>query len=314
METSEVFSRYQHIISRYLGELSGVIMVVTDESLQIVDCNKAFLKYLHLGSRPVGVSLKEYLLPESLQELPPQPQAEYRESPLNFVAPDSTIYYFSCHIFAIQDGYLIFGEKPLLTGEDIIIKMSTLNNELTNITRELNKKNTDLEKANAEITRLSRIDAMTGIYNRGYFMEVFNRSYSYSRRQRVPLSAFIADLDLFKSINDTYGHQAGDEVLISFANLLQEKSREEDFPARFGGEEFAMLLPHTDLEEAAVLAERFRAELENTILPGIDKTVTASFGVAMLRDDDTQDSFLQRADSALYEAKNSGRNKVVLKE
>ncbi len=310
MDTQKVFSRYHNIISKYLEEISRVIIVMTDESLQIMDCNKGFLKSLNLASKPENDNLEKFLLPESLQVLSLPPPGEYMESRLNFTSGSAT-YIFSCYIFDVQNGYIIFGEKPVISSDDIILKMSTLNNELINMTRELNKKNMALEKANAEITRLSRIDAMTGISNRGYFMEAFNISFSYSRRHQIPLSVIIADLDLFKSINDKYGHNTGDKVLINFAKLLQEASREEDFPARFGGEEFTILLPQTELEEAAVLAERIRVDLENTKLLDINDTVTASFGVAQLKEGDTGDSLIQRADKALYQAKNQGRNKVI---
>jgi len=122
----------------------------------------------------------------------------------------------------------------------------------------------------------------------------------------------MADIDKFKAVNDTYGHSTGDRVLKSYADILSKLVRTEDVIARWGGEEFIMLLTHTSCEGAAVLAERVRStlELESQRIHSI--IVTVSQGVAQLKEGEDAEAFIHRADSALYRAKHEGRNRVVV--
>ena len=122
----------------------------------------------------------------------------------------------------------------------------------------------------------------------------------------------MVDIDHFKSINDAYGHDAGDMVLREVARSLKETSRKEDIAARIGGEEFVMILPDSPAEAALGCAERLRKAVEGLVFRGIDRTITASFGISLFLPTDGEDSFLKRADNALYEAKESGRNRAVL--
>ena len=127
------------------------------------------------------------------------------------------------------------------------------------------------------------------------------------------MSLILLDIDFFKSVNDEYGHQVGDEVLKEVSSIIMENVREHDTSVRWGGEEFLMLLPETDLEGAKIVAEKIRNTICNKKLTKNDLNVTASFGVAIMNNKDTEESFIARTDEALYEAKESGRNKVVSK-
>jgi diguanylate cyclase (GGDEF)-like protein len=157
-------------------------------------------------------------------------------------------------------------------------------------------------------------DPLTGIANRRILLESLGLAISFAQRHQTPLSIIMADLDDFKSVNDTYGHKAGDQVLQAFATLLMENSRQEDLAARFGGEEFIMVLPGTGPKEAAVLGERLRHHWQETTSQGFGIRVTASFGVAGYQPEDTMDGFIERADQALYDAKRMGKNQVVIRE
>ena len=168
-----------------------------------------------------------------------------------------------------------------------------------------------LESATETISRLARTDELTGLHNRRSFVEIFALSLSAARRHGYPLSLVIIDLDHFKAVNDTFGHGVGDLVLKDFAGLLLEKVRDEDIVVRWGGEEFIILLSHTACEAAAALAERIRSSFEQNPNCAAPLTITASFGVAQLRDGEKEEDLIRRADDALYRAKNMGRNRVV---
>ncbi len=166
-------------------------------------------------------------------------------------------------------------------------------------------------------TALTR-DALTGTMNKRFLLESMQREVARAVRQRCVLSVLMLDIDHFKSVNDTYGHDGGDDVLRQFADRLRKKIRGIDLICRFGGEEFVIIMPDTSAAIAAKVAERMRLENETTpflINDGqISLKVTASAGVAGLDfSNDSVESLMKRADLALYEAKSGGRNRVVTK-
>jgi len=173
---------------------------------------------------------------------------------------------------------------------------------------------TELKHAQAELQRLASTDGLTNLFNRRHFLELADTEVKRSIRFKHPLSLVFLDLDHFKRINDTFGHPAGDQALITFAQVCQENIREIDLLARFGGEEFALLMPETDLEQAERVAERLRQTIAQLTVQFETHQIsfTCSFGItALMGEQDTLDLILQRADQALYAAKQAGRNRVV---
>jgi diguanylate cyclase (GGDEF)-like protein len=155
-------------------------------------------------------------------------------------------------------------------------------------------------------------DALTGLPNARALRDSLLRMVAQASRSSLPLAAVLCDLDNFKQINDVYGHDKGDQALAAASAALRSSLRESDLVGRYGGEEFLILLPDTPLDGALVLAEKLRAELALVNVPGVDRAVTASFGVAMFPDDAPDGEMLVRmADRALYAAKAGGRNCVV---
>jgi diguanylate cyclase (GGDEF)-like protein len=164
------------------------------------------------------------------------------------------------------------------------------------------------------VERQANTDGLTELPNRRHFEEALDAEISRAERFGGSLALILADLDDFKQVNDRYGHQAGDDVLQTFADILRTTVREIDLPARYGGEEFAVLLPQTDLEGAHQLAERLRRALAARPMsthPGGLVAVTASFGVAAFPDAPTPAALFASADEALYRAKRAGKNCVV---
>lgn len=161
----------------------------------------------------------------------------------------------------------------------------------------------------AAMSALANTDALTGIANRRQLLETLEAQVSQEPAEDSPLAVILLDIDFFKQVNDTYGHDAGDVVLQQVAATLTGAVRINDFVGRWGGEEFLIIAPHTTAEEAAKLAERCRVTLSATTFDGVDQ-VTASLGVATHRPGDTGWLLLRRADEALYLAKATGRDRV----
>jgi len=173
---------------------------------------------------------------------------------------------------------------------------------------------TDIVRHAEILERLATTDGMTGIYNRRHFMTLADIEWSRSGRYRRPLSFLMIDIDYFKSINDRFGHEVGDQMIVHLTKVATACKRDSDVLARIGGEEFGLLLPETDLAQSQLVAERLRREVaENPLVAEADRiSTTISIGVASRDDAMTGISDLMKvADRALYDAKNSGRNRVV---
>ncbi len=230
---------------------------------------------------------------------------------LDFKILSGNVQTYHCRFYSAKDQILVFGHLDIDEIESLSSELLAVNQELNNLTRELNRKNRELARANEKILALSRTDHLTGLANRGYFSERIDQMISLAVRKSHPLSLIMTDIDKFKTINDTYGHDAGDRVLQGFADLMKTSTRTEDLVARFGGEEFIILLPLTDLCEALAYAERIRLALPQKNLLQNGHPIFASFGVSQLLPDEDRANLIKRADMALYRAKTSGRNRTV---
>ncbi|GFO56921.1 diguanylate cyclase response regulator [Geomonas sp. Red276] len=212
---------------------------------------------------------------------------------------------FSSKIRGLEQGACDYLTKPFDSGElvarvKVQLKLKSLQDEL--------------KKANELLKRLTNIDHLTNLFNRRYLTEVLEAEFLRARRNNECLSLIIADIDFFKKVNDTFGHQNGDVVLSSVAAIIQRQLRAYDIAARYGGEEFVLVVPGTNLQGGVMVAERLRqAVLENTFPPPLQHlTVTISAGVATYPSPlvDSIDSLFRQADEALYRAKENGRNRV----
>ena len=188
-----------------------------------------------------------------------------------------------------------------------------------------NQAATTIDRANvyAEILKHATLDALTGFYNRRQLEERIKQEVAGAKRKNNALCAIMIDIDFFKNVNDTYGHAAGDLVLKTVAHIIKSQLREYDIAGRYGGEEFTVLLPFTQIDAAKIVAERLRKAVERKsidiskiVADSVTKTikVTISLGVYQLNNNDEDAELLQKADEALYQAKSSGRNKVVVYE
>ncbi|OOY34617.1 diguanylate cyclase [Solemya velum gill symbiont] len=197
-----------------------------------------------------------------------------------------------------------YDRKLSVTGND---ELATLANAFNLLMSELNQRQKQLQEQ-------ARTDPLTGINNRRQFYRLGEPEVDRSHRYGRPLSLLILDADHFKQVNDTYGHGVGDHILIALATGLEQSLRSSDIPARFGGEEFVVLMPETPSDTANEIAERLRAMVAERIVvtsTGERVSVTISIGVSSLQPEDTDlDQMIKRADRALYRAKEAGRNRV----
>lgn len=214
---------------------------------------------------------------------------------------------FNSKIRGLEQGASDYLTKPFDSGELVArvrvqLKIKSLQDEL--------------KRANEQLKRLTNIDHLTNLFNRRYLAEILEGEFYRAQRNRENLSLVIFDIDYFKSVNDTYGHQNGDVVLAAVAGLAQQQLRAYDSAARYGGEEFVLLFPGTSLQGGEMAAERLRQSVLAFSFPSPmeDLTLTISAGVATYPAPGVEsiDSLFRRADEALYRAKQNGRNRVEL--
>ncbi|MFC5592296.1 sensor domain-containing diguanylate cyclase [Lysobacter niastensis] len=199
---------------------------------------------------------------------------------------------------------------PLKNGSGEVIGMTGAVLDIT----ERKRTEQALRESEAAIRALSLTDPLTGLANRRRLDEAVRSEVHRVQRYGGHLSVVIADLDHFKRVNDEHGHQVGDSVLHEFACLIRTHCRDTDLVARFGGEEFVILMPEVGASDAQACAQRIRTTLAQTVIPPLTLPITASFGVAEYVPDESEGSLLRRADKALYRGKAAGRNCVVLAE
>lgn len=192
--------------------------------------------------------------------------------------------------------------------------------EIAAVLQDVRLAHKDLEKHNQRLTLQAQTDPMTGLYNYGYFAQMIQKYFSLAQKYKSPLSLIMVDVDFFKKLNDTYGHPMGDKVLRTIAHLIRENARNDDLVCRYGGEEFAVILPRTGLIQGGELAERIRVAIEEYYslygeLEGLATSVTVSLGVSSFPERAlSPKSLREQADAALYLAKERGRNQVALDE
>lgn len=222
------------------------------------------------------------------------------------------------------------GYFPLINENNIIGAIVTKSTEEPLNTQEIeyleqlaSQTSTTINRANvyAEILKHATLDALTGFYNRRQMEERIKQETASAKRKKTPLCAIMIDIDYFKHVNDTYGHAAGDYILKTASKIIRSQLREYDIASRYGGEEFAIILPFTREEEAVMVADRLRKAVESKIIniehvntKNDTKTIqiTISLGIYSFKETDKPEELLMKADKALYDAKETGRNKVII--
>lgn len=236
--------------------------------------------------------------------------------------PASSSFIFSCWSVPLPDGRILYFAEPNENNFDLLERLENLTNELAKVQaileetrRSLYVKDVELKGVLAQVDEIAHTDPLTYIPNRKFIIGRLQDEVHRVERYKNPLSISMLDIDHFKNVNDTYGHTIGDQVLLHLSELLQASIRETDMLGRYGGEEFLILLPNTELTKATEQAGRLCRLVRETPFMLGDETIplTVSIGVAQYRGEpENWHKFLTRADAALYKAKNDGRNRWAI--
>ncbi|UTF58814.1 sensor domain-containing diguanylate cyclase [Gilvimarinus sp. DA14] len=283
-----------------LSSLPDPVFIITESGRYVAIIGGHDRQFYHDGSHLVNFTLHDVLSPEKANWFLQQIQITLTEQHLRLVEyPLSAAQVQGIVPDTGPAGELWFEGRiqPLpnmIEGERAVIWVAS------NIT--------ERHKLAQQLQYLSETDELTGVYNRRKLLHELNLRLAESLRYQLPFSLIIFDIDFFKRVNDRYGHIAGDSVLQEMSNLCREQLRAADILGRLGGEEFALALPNTRLEEACQTAERFRRLIDAHAF-SIGAHVSISLGIAEFDGTDTKiENLLKRADSALYKAKKNGRN------
>ena len=302
LERDEQLIRESEIRMRTLFESTSDAVMLLDER-GFFECNPATLKMF-------GCPSKEVFITKKPADLSPPQQPDGTDSDILAQQQIAKAMRESSNRFEwvhqrLDDG-CSFPAEVLLNAMDFNGR-----HVLQAVVRDI----TERKRLQAELERQAHNDNLTGLHSRGYFMQRADLEVSRALRYIQPLSLLMMDIDDFKKVNDTHGHKAGDEVLRKLAEVCRATLREVDLTGRIGGEEFAVILPETDIDHALEVAERLKENIAGAQVmaaPGLVLNFTISIGVStLLPDNGTLDALLGSADKALYAAKASGKNKVM---
>ena len=298
-----------------LEPLLAIAAATVSEDGTLMEANAGFLKLLSSVKPPeVGACVAPFFIrPDftSLVRAQVDAKGQIHSGPLTIGDAMGRTRSLRARVWRVGALLRVLAEYDVEELERLGGAMFDLNRQYANAQLELAQTNLRLQQREAEVVALSLSDPLTGVGNRRALEQALALETSRAERTGEGLCAVMADIDHFKSINDTYGHDVGDEVLAAFGDLLRQETRGTDVVARFGGEEFVVLMPHTVLEQAIDTAERIREALASSRFAAVPDPITVSAGVVQLGLHESGDALLRRADKALYMAKSTGRNRVV---
>jgi len=286
-ELFELMEQYNHDAAIVIEDQHPIGIVTTSDVLRLLK-NRADLSLpiKHYMTKPVEIVPESCTLNESLQFMKDK--------------------HFKRIITVDEEGRLV---GSITQKELVSIAYSRWARMVQRYQEELLNVNAKLEQKSRKFEKIAGTDPLTGLYNRLKFLELFVTEYTMMVQRHNALSLLVIDLDHFKRVNDSYGHNVGDEVLKQVSNLLLKELRSVDILCRWGGEEFVALLPAADGKDAFFIAEKIRKAIEKISVEGLPH-ITTSIGISQVREEDTLYDVVERADKALYMAKIAGRNCV----
>ena len=296
---------------RQLFNEAEVAITIVDQDGNFIDCNKAYYNLIGYMDKPA----LDQFHPNDISPLE-QPDGsnstEKAHRMINFALVKGRHSFEWMHKKLDGEEFLSHVTLDTIDFNDEEMVRATIHDisEERRLDRLVKERTRQLEIKNQELARLAQTDCLTGLYNRIYLDEALQNEQLRFERYQSTFGVILIDLDYFKQVNDTYGHLIGDQVLIEISTLLKQHCRNVDTVARWGGEEFLIVTPETDMKGLKVIAENLRVNIESHVFPKA-VTLTASLGITVFRQGDCAEKFISRVDRALYEAKSKGRNTVI---
>ena len=298
-----------------LDALQSVAAAVLDSNGVLLRANAGFLRLLPAGPEPlVGARVSRFFIQPGfvslVKAIDDDPPEGYRGA-MTIGDLAGVMRTLRGHAWRSDIGIELIAEYDIAELERLNDAILDLNKEASIAQYALTSANARLKQREGRIAEEAMTDALTGVGNRRRLDQALALEIGRARRDGTALSAIMADIDHFKRVNDEYGHSSGDKVLTRLGTLLRSQTRPTDIVARFGGEEFVVLMPNAGIAEALSRAEQLRTALAAEVVAPLPMPVTASFGVAELAGGEDATSLLHRVDVAMYQAKEGGRNRVV---
>lgn len=303
-------------LSQSLAHFSAVVLLRVNDDGLLVDVNRGGQVLLRLAGKDPDQApdVRDFFVHPGFDELSAvhaQTGHSVFEGVINLGDATSHCRSLLGRVYRLERELLVVAEYNVEDMELLNANVIDLNEQLGATQRDLARSNRKLRDSEARLTGLSLSDPLTGVANRRSLTVFLDHEVERFRRYQEPLSVIMTDIDFFKQINDDFGHGWGDKLLVAFAALLRDQLRTVDHVARFGGEEFVLVLPHTTLQEALAKTEILRAAVQALCVDGLPRGVTASFGVAQIEAADDAHRLLKRVDEAVYVSKRNGRNRIT---
>ncbi len=316
----------QLISPNKVGELFEnihVMITLVDSSGALISWNHAFGDYKKSNS-PIN-KLEDIFLQQDRHQVNFKLSAASQEHwTSEIISNNGTPSFFDCALIPMSNGNLLFTAEKIASTPDTQKLIDRLNRQVKMFRLEseaakkiARNKQVEMESVMIQAREVAQTDPLTFLLNRRMIVKELQSEVIRAVRYNSPLSISVIDIDYFKSVNDTYGHLVGDEVLRQVAYQLRDHTRQPDIAGRYGGEEFLILLPNSDLKAAAEQASRLCRQISQAVVQVQEHSihVTVSIGIAQFRHEvDTWDTLLNRSDNAMYEAKRAGRNRWVVDE
>ena len=300
------------IVPAWLKDFRAIAVALISDDGRIVEANEGFL--MTLVGISEGFTTSNFIEPSFnlLCHSPAQADGLIYHGLLTLGAPEGARRAFSGRVYRMNQMLFIAAEMDISAFEQMNDEMGKLKSELDDVRRQLSKRNHALQSALVEMTELKRQDPVTGLANRVILDQRMEEEITRWERSRRPLALMLMDMDGFTKINADYGREVGDEVLKHVATVVMQAVRAIDVAVRYGGQEFAILLPETNEMGALIVAERLRMDLEGQIMLPVLEPATASFGMAVYLSGEQREELYARAWRALKYAKSHGKNAIAM--
>lgn len=308
-----MLDNHKNHIYEYILNKSNIAIIETDTAHRIVDHNKGLDPYLDPMKPMINQSITDCFilkLPDDFdQNTSPLAVTLY---PTIKNSNDTILKGLRYTLPSDNDGYLYLVEAMGNVSEKSMLKMEHMNLELNNLTRDISKKNSLLKQKNQEIINLVNLDPLTRLYNRRFLYTQFSEYlYQYKLKKLDHIVLALADIDDFKRINDTYGHDLGDEALLLFTSIINRLTRDSDIKVRFGGDEFIILFTNIDIMTVYERIDSILDQLSQVSLGVKNLKLNATFGISQYNPGDSLEQLIKKSDLLLYEAKTNNKGHYI---